>query len=55
MPHQRAQRFDLLFIANFHGHALSALAYQEIDEKIDVNRKSSGISGVWLTSTVCNH
>ena len=33
---------------------IGTLAYQEIDEKIDVNRKSSGISGVWRTSTVCN-
>ena len=31
---------------------IGTLAYQEIDEKIDVNRKSSGISGVWRTSTV---
>ena len=33
---------------------IGTLAYQEIDEKIDVNRKSSGISGVWRKSTVCN-
>ena len=33
---------------------IGTLAYQEIDEKIDVNRKSSGISGVWRTSTECN-
>ena len=33
---------------------IGTLAYQEIDEKIDVNRKRSGISGVWRTSTVCN-
>ena len=33
---------------------IGTLAYQEIDEKIDVNRKSSGISGVWRTSIVCN-
>ena len=33
---------------------IGTLAYQEIDEKIDVNRKSSGISGVWRTSSVCN-
>ena len=33
---------------------IGSLAYQQIDEKIDVTRKSSGISGVWRTSPVCN-
>ena len=33
---------------------IGSLAYQQIDEKIDVTRKSSGISGVLRTSPVCN-
>ena len=33
---------------------IGTFAYQEIDEKVDVSRKSSGISGVWRTSTVCD-
>ena len=32
---------------------IGTLAYQQIYEKIDVNRKSLGISAVWRTSTVC--
>ena len=33
---------------------IGSLAYQQIDEKLDVNRQSSGVSGVWRTLTVCN-
>ena len=55
------QRFSRVYgdAADFRHSQLSrtrligTLANQEIDEKIDVNRKSSGISGVWRTSTVC--
>ena len=33
---------------------IGSLAYQQIDEKLDVNRKSSGVSEVWRTLIVCN-
>ena len=33
---------------------IGSLAYQQIDEKLDVNRKISEVSGVWRTLTVCN-
>ena len=53
--------YNISFLAHKFSHSqlsrtrlIGTLAYQEIDEKIDVNRKSSGISGVWRTSTVCN-
>ena len=48
-PKQKSQHSQLS-----RTRLIGTLAYQEIDEKIDVNRKSSGISGVWRTSTVCN-
>ena len=33
---------------------IGSLAHQQIDEKLDVNRKSSAVSGVWRTLTACN-
>ena len=33
---------------------IGSLSYQQIDEKLDFNRKSSAVSGVWRTLTVCN-